>query len=123
MYSESMKNRRSQLLAATCRVIARDGLRGLRVENVAAEAEASTTLLYYYFKDRAGLIINTMEYINDRVGGYEPATDAATGYERLRRQLLCEFTDEREVWENSAVWGEVRGAAVFDPALDRKSHV
>jgi AcrR family transcriptional regulator len=106
-----------QLLNATCRVIARHGVRGLRVEDVAAEAGASTALIYYYFGDRAGLITSAMAHVNDRAESYAHAAEGSTGREMLMRQLVGEFQDDAAVRENSAVWGEVRGAAVFDPAL------
>ncbi|MHA7269510.1 TetR/AcrR family transcriptional regulator [Arthrobacter sp. HLT1-20] len=112
-----MNDRRTQLLDATCRVIARDGIRGLRIENVAAEASASTALIYYYFGDRAGLLTHAMEHINNRAETYAHADEGGTGRERLALQLLGEFQNDPAVQENSAVWGEVRGAAVFDDGL------
>ncbi|MFC7449353.1 TetR/AcrR family transcriptional regulator [Rhodococcus daqingensis] len=112
-----MTDRRSRLLDATCRVIARDGIRGLRIENVAAEADASTALIYYHFGDRSGLLTQAMEHVNTRAETYADATEGTAGRERLVAQLLGEFHDDDSVRENSAVWGEVRAAAVFDGGL------
>ncbi|MZE52785.1 TetR family transcriptional regulator, partial [Streptomyces sp. SID5770] len=47
-----MASRSTQILEAAARVIARRGVRGLRVEELAAEAGVSTALIYYHFKDR-----------------------------------------------------------------------
>ncbi|WP_158895182.1 TetR/AcrR family transcriptional regulator [Amycolatopsis anabasis] len=109
--------KRAALLAATCRVIARTGVRGLRVEEVAREAAASTTLIYYYFRNRHGLLNAAMEFVNERAGQYVAAPPDLPAGERLLITLQREFQDSREVRENSAVWGELRAAAVFDPAL------
>ncbi|WP_020674024.1 TetR/AcrR family transcriptional regulator [Amycolatopsis nigrescens] len=110
-------DRKTLLLRATCHVIARRGVRGLRVEDVAAKAEVSTTLLYYHFTNRAGLLAATMEYVNDRAGSYTAAPAGLTGRQQLLHQLLAEFQDTDEVRDNSAVWNEFRATAVFDPSL------
>lgn len=49
-----MKDRRRTILEAAARVIARRGVRGLRVEELAVEAGVSKALVYYHFEDRAG---------------------------------------------------------------------
>ncbi|MDQ2955530.1 MAG: TetR family transcriptional regulator C-terminal domain-containing protein [Actinomycetota bacterium] len=112
-----MSERRELLLAAACRVIARHGVRGLRVEDVATEAKSSTALIYYHFRDRAGLITQTMEFVNDRAEAYPRPNAGQNGYERLINRMISEFQDDVEVRENSAVWGEIRSAAVFDASL------
>lgn len=109
-------------MAAACRAIAQKGLRGLRVEDVAAEAKVATSLIYYHFRDRAGLIAATLEHINRRAGQYpreETAGPSRDGYEEVLARLRRELQDDPEVREQAAVWGEIRGAAVFDPALRR----
>ncbi len=110
-------DRQALLLEATCRVIAGSGIRGLRVDAVAAEAEVSTTLLYYHFTSRAGLLAATMEFVDERAGGYTRAPDGLPGRARLEHQLTGEFQDTVQVRTNSAVWNEFRATAVFDPSL------
>jgi AcrR family transcriptional regulator len=114
-----VSTRRAKLLEATCRVIALRGVRGLRVEEVAAEAGVSKTLIYYHFRDRSGLVTSALEYVNDRAEGYAGVSgdDDAPVRELLLRLLAGEFQDDRAVRENSAVWGEVRAAATFDEGL------
>ncbi|WEB38140.1 TetR/AcrR family transcriptional regulator [Streptomyces yunnanensis] len=114
-----MTTRRAKLLEATCRVIALRGVRGLRVEDVAAEAGVSKTLIYYHFRDRAGLVTSALEYVNDRAEGYVAgADDDETPVRELLLDLLsAEFQDDTAVRENSAVWGEARAAATFDEGL------
>ncbi|MFJ8013700.1 TetR/AcrR family transcriptional regulator [Streptomyces sp. NPDC096339] len=113
--------RRTSILEAAARVIARSGVRGLRVEEVAAEAGVSTSLLYYHFKDRTGLLRSTLEFINDRAERYttERGEDAEPlgPREELAETLLLELQDTAEVRENSTAWGELRASAVFDEVL------
>ncbi|MFH8384133.1 TetR/AcrR family transcriptional regulator [Kitasatospora sp. NPDC018058] len=116
-----MASRKTSILEAAARVIARRGVRGLRVEELAAEAGVSTALIYYHFKDRTGILRQTLEFINDRAERYttERAADAPplTAREELEQTLLLELQETVEVRENSTAWGELRASAVFDETL------
>ncbi|GAA0417922.1 TetR/AcrR family transcriptional regulator [Streptomyces luteireticuli] len=108
-------------MEAAARVIARRGVRGLRVEELAAEAGVSTALIYYHFKDRAGILRRTLEFINDRAAGYTTGRDpdaAPLGpRQELEQALLLELQDDELVRENSTAWGELRASAIFEPHL------
>jgi AcrR family transcriptional regulator len=114
-------DRRTQIMQAAARLIARRGVRGLRVEELAAEAGVSTALIYYHFKHRLGILRATLEFINDRADSYtaERDPDAAPLDARgeLEQTLLLELQDIPEVRENSTAWGELRASAVFDLEL------
>ncbi|MGG8409040.1 TetR/AcrR family transcriptional regulator [Streptomyces sp. 12297] len=114
-------DRRTAILEGAARVIARRGVRGLRVEELATEAGVSTALIYYHFKDRAGVLHHTLEFISDRAERYTAAACQAAGpldaRQELEQSLLLEFQDLPEVRENSTAWGELRASAVFDPEL------
>ncbi|MEU9987451.1 helix-turn-helix domain-containing protein [Streptomyces sp. NPDC048045] len=116
-----MASRTTQILEAAARVIARRGVRGLRVEELAAEAGVSTGLIYYHFKDRTGILRHTLEFINDRAERYttarDPDAEPLGPREELEQILLLELQDTQEVRENSSAWGELRASAVFDPVL------
>ncbi|MFJ3901667.1 TetR/AcrR family transcriptional regulator [Streptomyces sp. NPDC090025] len=117
-----MASRSTQILEAAARVIARRGVRGLRVEELAEEAGVSTGLIYYHFKDRTGILRNTLEYINDRAERYTTAAEGEdaeplTPRAELEQVLLLELQDIPEVRENSTAWGELRASAVFDSVL------
>ncbi|MBD0675026.1 TetR/AcrR family transcriptional regulator [Streptomyces sp. CBMA156] len=118
-----MSDRRTEILKAATRVIARRGVRGLRVGELAAEAGVSASLIYYHFTDRAGLLRRTLEFISDRADHYtadeeeEPAPRADDPRADLERSLLRELQDSPEVRENSTAWGELRATAVFEPSL------
>ncbi|MEU2507151.1 helix-turn-helix domain-containing protein [Streptomyces sp. NPDC007863] len=116
-----MASRSTQILEAAARVIARRGVRGLRVEELAAEAGVSTALIYYHFKDRNGILLKTLEFINDRAERYtterDPDAPPLSPREELEHTLLLELQDTTEVRENSSAWGELRASAVFDDVL------
>ncbi|MFB6438655.1 TetR/AcrR family transcriptional regulator [Streptomyces sp. NPDC056411] len=114
-----MSNRPTQILEATARLVARRGVRGLRVEEVSAEAGVSTALVYYHFKDRAGLLRRTLEFINERAVRYtDGAPDTcADPRAQLTDMLLREMQEAGVVRENSAAWGELRASAIFDTDL------
>ncbi|MER5207236.1 TetR/AcrR family transcriptional regulator [Streptomyces sp. NPDC002825] len=116
-----MASRSTQILEAAARVIARRGVRGLRVEELAAEAGVSTGLIYYHFKDRTGILRHTLEFINARAERYtterDPGAEPLGPREELDQVLLLELQDTPEVRENSSAWGELRASAVFDPVL------
>ncbi|MFE7267313.1 TetR/AcrR family transcriptional regulator [Streptomyces sp. NPDC057592] len=114
-------DRRSAILEGAARVIARRGVRGLRMEELAAEAGVSIALIYYHFKDRAGTLRHTLEFISDRAERYTSDVDGAArpygAHEELEQSLLLEFQNLPEVRENSTVWGELRASAIFEPEL------
>ncbi|MFC4330375.1 TetR/AcrR family transcriptional regulator [Streptomyces andamanensis] len=114
-------DRRTAILEGAARLIARRGVRGLRVEELAAEAGVSAALIYYHFKDRAGILLRTLEFIGDRAERYTAERCDGSTPDRHRRELeqsfLLELQDLPEVRENSIAWGELRASAVFDPAL------
>ncbi|MFJ1592923.1 TetR/AcrR family transcriptional regulator [Kitasatospora albolonga] len=79
-----MSDRRTAILEAATTVIARRGVRGLRVEELAAEAGVSKALIYYHFEDRTGLLRHTLAFVNNRAERYtaeQPAAEAAAGPE------------------------------------------
>jgi AcrR family transcriptional regulator len=114
-----MPSRQVAILEAAARLIARRGVRGLRMEELAAEAGVSGGLLYYHFTDRATLLRRTLEFINERAGAYtdERIPAGASSRSRLEHKLLSEMQDDAIVIENSAAWGELRASALFEPEL------
>ncbi|MEU9379281.1 helix-turn-helix domain-containing protein [Streptomyces sp. NPDC048255] len=106
-------------MEAAVRVISRNGVRGLRVEELAAEAGVSTALIYYHFKDRAGLIQRTLAFISDRATGYtdEAVRNTEDARTVLLQLLLSELQDTPRVRENSTAWGELRASDIFDTDL------
>ncbi|MFE3073680.1 TetR/AcrR family transcriptional regulator [Streptomyces sp. NPDC059247] len=116
------KDRRRAILDAAARLIARRGVRGLRVEELAAEAGVSKALVYYHFEDRAGLLRGTLAFVGARAercarSGPPDRDGPGAPLAELERRLLREIDDVPEVREHSAARGELRAGAVFDPEL------
>jgi AcrR family transcriptional regulator len=111
--------RREAILVAAARVISRQGVRGLRVEDVASQAGVSPPLLYYHFSSRSGLIRAALEHASERA----PSTAlrrhpvGPDGFEAVKAALLAELDEDPAVRDNAIVWGEVSASAVFEPAL------
>lgn len=120
----SVTDRRTQLLQATITVIARRGVRGMRVQEVAKDAGVSVTLLYHYFGSREGLLEAALEAVSDQAGRY--AAQAAEGATSARAELVARLVGELrgtdEIQTNSAAWGELRWASVFDERLRPAVH-
>ena len=114
-----MSDRRSAILEAAIKVIARRGVRGLRVEQVAAEAGVAVSLIYYYFDNRNGLVRATLEHANERAATVAASAEGAalSGREAVERSLLAELGDGDHLRDTSVVWGEVLASAVFEPDL------
>lgn len=104
-------------------MIARDGIGGLRVEDVAAKAGVSTALLYYHFRSRAGLVEAVIELASEKAPStaLRIASDRRSGYEALEAALLAELDERPEVRDYNLVWGEFAARAVFEPEL--RTHV
>jgi len=111
-----VSDRSSAILDAAIAVIARRGVRGLRVEEVAAEAGVATSLLYYYFENRNGLVRATLDHANERAAT-KAAPNHRSGREAVERALLSELDEGAGVRDTSVVWGEVLASAVFEPEL------
>ena len=84
-----MADRKTEILEATCRVIAREGADGLRMGTVAREAGVSSALLHYYFDTRADLLMQAFEHADDqgrpgcRGGAGRASRARSNGCERL----------------------------------------
>jgi AcrR family transcriptional regulator len=109
----SAVDRRSAILDAAIAVIARRGVRGFRVEQVAEEAGVAVSLLYYYFGSRNGLVQATLEHANERAAATIRA--GGSGRETVELTLLAELDPEAR--DTSVVWGEVLASAVFEGEL------
>ena len=110
---------RQAILAVAAGTIARQGIHGLRVEQVAKEAGVSTALLYYHFGNRSGLVNAAFEYASELAPStaLRLASDDQSGYEAVQAALLAELDESPGVRDYSVVWGDVSANAVFEPEL------
>ncbi|XAS68854.1 TetR/AcrR family transcriptional regulator [Micrococcaceae bacterium Sec5.7] len=114
-----MSEKLARILTAATTCIARNGVRGMRVNDVAAEAGVSPGLLYYHFTDRAGLLAATLEHINKQVSKDDsaPSSDAGDRTRHFRHLLLDEIKDDADVRRNSVAWNELRACSIFEQEL------
>jgi AcrR family transcriptional regulator len=114
-----MADRKRTILDAAISVIARKGVRGLRVEEVAERAGVAVSLLYYHFDNRSGLIRATLKHANERAAQTIEHLDGGerSGAELIVTMLLAELEDPVQARELSLLWSEVLSAAAFDPSL------
>ncbi|MEW1987606.1 TetR/AcrR family transcriptional regulator [Brevibacterium casei] len=107
-----------RILEATRQEIAANGVRGLRVQNVAKRAGVSLGLVYYHFEDRSGLLTATIDSVNQAVEGrvLRPGTSRGDT-EAIIDQLAGEVGDESALRSDSVVWNEIRAIAVFEAEL------
>lgn len=108
-----MADAKTIILTAARNCIAAAGVRGLRVNDVAAEAGVSPGLLYYHFTDRAGLLAATLDFIDTGARAFGQQNAGADALELL----LGELQDDSEVRQNSVAWNELRSVAVFEKEL------
>jgi AcrR family transcriptional regulator len=112
-------SKRDAILEASAKAIAERGVRGLRVNDVAEYAGVSTSLLYYHFDDRNGLLRAALFYVNDRAIASRKRADVpgSTERDRIVNQLLVEFGDDPDIVENARAWHELRASAIYEEAL------
>jgi AcrR family transcriptional regulator len=115
-----MTDKLAKILTAATTCIARNGVRGMRVNDVATEAGVSPGLLYYHFTDRAGLLAATLEHINKQVSKDDAAPSSLDAEDRarhFRHLLLDEIKDDADVRRNSVAWNELRACSIFEQEL------
>lgn len=110
---------RQEILRAAAAAIAQHGVRGLRVEHVAARAGVANSLLYYYFSSRTGLVRAALDYSNQQAPSTAlvEAQHEGSGYEAVLAALLAELDETPEIRDNNIVWNEAAASAVFDTEL------
>jgi AcrR family transcriptional regulator len=112
-------DRVAEILEAACRVIARDGWHGLRMDAVAREAGVSKALVHYYFVTRDALLRAAFAHSEDRANTRVEAEVvlAASPEEKLERFLLLDYEPEAVFSENRALWSEVWAGMRLDETL------
>jgi AcrR family transcriptional regulator len=114
-----LTDRKTEILEATCRVIAREGADGLRMGTVAREAGVSSALLHYYFDTRADLLMQAFDHADIKA---DQAAEAAlagipSAADRLRRLLLIYAGADAVFRDDWVLWVEMWRSAIFDERL------
>jgi len=110
--------RRDEILSATWRVIARDGIAGATIRAIAKEANCSRGILGHYFDDKADILSSALVHSHRRVGArMSQASAGQTGLTALRTVMLEALPlDERRDLEAQieiSFWGRALGNAAM----------
>lgn len=108
---------RTLIVAAAADAIARKGVGGLRVAEVARTANVATSLLYYHFSSRQALVRAALDQSLRPYAVGPAGRPAASGTRALRVALLQGFDDDDGVRTESVLRSEANASAVFDNAL------
>ena len=118
------EERRGELAEAVWRVILRDGVEGVSVRNVAAEAGWSTGALRHYFGTKEDLLASATQLLDERVrkrfetGRYDGAP------REVVRGLLCEILPlDRKRRTEGALWFAFAARSLVDPRIAEEYEV
>ncbi len=113
-------DRRQQLVQATIRSIAKRGIAGSTMADVASEAGLSQGIINLHFQSKDKLFVETLRFLAD---DYRQAWDKALAgagpspAEQLRALVQLDFTagvaDRRKLAVWFAFWGEVRSRPTY----------
>lgn len=110
--------RRSAFAAAAFRALARDGLAGLTVRNVAKEAGYTTGALVHYYPSKSQLFVAASEHaayaVRPRMEQDEAAFGGLEGLRRVIYDALPTTAESRDRW---AVWLVFWDRAKTDPVI------
>ena len=110
-------DRRTKVLRASLDMIAENGVRGLRLEDVAERASVALSLIYYHFGNRIDLLRAVFEYANQQASSTAIfAASRGSGLERLEAGMLGELRGSG-ARSNAIVWNELTASAVFESEL------
>jgi AcrR family transcriptional regulator len=106
--------RRDEILSATWRVIARDGIAGATIRAIAKEANCSRGILGHYFDDKADILGSALVHSHRRVGArMASAASGLTGLAALRAVMLeaLPLDDRRDLEAQIEIsfWGRALG--------------
>ncbi len=108
--------RKDEILGATWRVIARDGIANATIRAIAREADSSPGILAHYFADKADILGSALVMSHRRVGArMDAAAEGLSGLAALRVVMLEALPlDERRDLEAQieiSFWGRALGAS------------
>ena len=106
--------RRDEILSATWRVIARDGIERATIRAIAREASCSRGILAHYFDDKADILGSALVMSHRRlVARMEARTAGLTGLDALRvvveETLPLEEESDLEAQIEVSFWGRALG--------------
>ena len=115
--------RRDEILSATWRVIARDGITGATIRAIAREANCSRGILAHYFDDKADILGSALVMSHRRVVARMNARAAGlTGLDALRVVMLEALPLDEQRDLEAQIEISFWGGAMGNSALRRLQH-
>lgn len=112
------EERRRELAGTVWRVILRNGVEGVSVRNVAAEAGWSTGALRHYFATKEELLAAATQLLEERVIGRLESKHYGGTLREAVRALLCEVLPlDEERREEGALWFAFAARSLMDPRV------
>lgn len=117
--AENADARRTALISATLRVIARDGLKAANVRTIAHEAQVTQGLIRYYFTTKDELLAAAYEtYMADLVNAADDASKAeGTAIERLKKFVQVSLAPPVTSHASVAIWAGFFQLLLHDKAM------
>ncbi|MFZ3565354.1 TetR family transcriptional regulator C-terminal domain-containing protein [Streptomyces sp. BH097] len=111
--------RRTQILEATARLIARRGFHKVRVADIAEACGTSTGTVHYHFPTKDDALRAALVFYADRFHTRLDAefATADTTVEKLRRLIEVQLTTTEEDTDEWSVWVQSWNEAILDPSL------
>src|SRR5437762_9977298 len=97
--------RRTAIVRATIRCLARDGYTGLTMKKVAREAGVSQGILHYYFADKRAILVAALETVTTDLDRRVAAAQARGGKDPESRLRGLGAACLRLAVEERAFWG------------------
>ncbi|MEB8342929.1 TetR/AcrR family transcriptional regulator [Streptomyces endophyticus] len=111
--------RRTQILEATARLIARRGFHKVRVADIAEACGTSTGTVHYHFPTKDDALRAALVFYADRFHARLEAEfeTAHSTVEKLRRLIEVQLTTTEEDADEWSVWVQSWNEAILDPSL------
>lgn len=107
---EAEEVRREQIVQASFRVAAREGLEQLTIRLVAAEAGLSTGLVFFHFESKEVLLLALLDWLLDSLFEYWETPENMSPVERLLTLLQADLQDTQLADPQDTVHSEQAGA-------------
>lgn len=116
---ENSDSRRSDLIAATLAVIAREGVKSATVRTIAKEADVTQGLIRYYFSSKDELIATAYEtYMGDLVMAADQAScQTGSAAMRLAKFIQASLTQPVTSPEAVSIWAGFFEILLHDPTM------
>lgn len=118
--SPTSQRTQARIIDAVVEIVAREGLSGTTLANVAATAGVSQGVLVFHFKTKEGLLTETLRRLSDEYRkAWEPALDAPDPLDRILGMVRADFGPAVCTRKKLALWFAFWGEAGAEPLYNR----